>query len=643
MANKVMGYMMQVCYKVIILALREKTWLSFFEPKIEQMAPLELAAMLIAIVSLVLFGVGLLCFCCWKFPSIRTRTYWDKQTKKILRSIYNKIQKEKEKPSDTRTLVMPAMRRRQSEQTTFVVPRIYVDYGSRRTSYASDYFRRSSGESGSSRRTSCASSLASMDDRRGSGSSISSRRTSAASDVDRRGSGSSICSRRTSLLSSECPSRRGSGSSKSSRKSSDASRIGDITDDILADFSDCEILEEDYRSVMQTQEPRRSSLEENIGKTVTPAEKKMLYRRSHSLAEIRPTHVFLPEGRGRTDGRRITLSSLALDHNIATVGHHYQRKKPKFNRPSGIGLPDKPVVMHDLNLEEMVVPRLAAPLQPTGKLKIQFQYSEDRTSLTVIIIEARRLRIEGIPNDTELNPYVKAFLVPGKSFKYRTKTIPKTKNPAFLEKFIINDVLPSDINDETVLEFQVYSSHHVTRRHLVGVASISLRAIETLENGLVDLTIMPQTVCRLHQGDIRISGCYQPVAGKMVFNILEARNIPRVSILGAVNPYVKIEMYVNGVREAKGTTKTRQNTQDPMWNHQAVFEINRENPKLLGHVFLFRVFHKDMMMGVQEIGQVEFGWHSHGEQLDHWYDIMEHPHRPTDYWHQIIKTSKLQT
>lgn len=65
-------------------------------------------------------------------------------------------------------------------------------------------------------------------------------------------------------------------------------------------------------------------------------------------------------------------------------------------------------------------------------------------------------------------------------------------------------------------------------------------------------------------------------------------------------------MYVNGVREAKDTTKTRQNTQDPMWNHQAVFEINRENPKLLGHVFVFRIFHKDMMMGVQEIGQVIF-------------------------------------
>ena len=58
-----------------------------------------------------------------------------------------------------------------------------------------------------------------------------------------------------------------------------------------------------------------------------------------------------------------------------------------LQRPVGIGLPDRPVVMHDLNLEEMVVHRMTIPVHPTGKLKVQFQYLEDRTSLTVIIIE----------------------------------------------------------------------------------------------------------------------------------------------------------------------------------------------------------------------------------------------------------------
>lgn len=51
----------------------------------------ELVAMLTAIVSLVLFSAGFVGFCCWKHPSIRTRTYWDKQTKKILRALYSQF------------------------------------------------------------------------------------------------------------------------------------------------------------------------------------------------------------------------------------------------------------------------------------------------------------------------------------------------------------------------------------------------------------------------------------------------------------------------------------------------------------------------------------------------------------------------
>lgn len=53
---------------------------------------LELVAMLTAMVSLVLFSAGFVGFCCWKHPSIRTRTYWDKQTKKILRALYSEFQ-----------------------------------------------------------------------------------------------------------------------------------------------------------------------------------------------------------------------------------------------------------------------------------------------------------------------------------------------------------------------------------------------------------------------------------------------------------------------------------------------------------------------------------------------------------------------
>lgn len=53
------------------------------------------------------------------------------------------------------------------------------------------------------------------------------------------------------------------------------------------------------------------------------------------------------------------------------------------------------------------------------------------------------------------------------------------------------------MDDKAAIEFQIYSSHNVTRRHLVGMSSIYLSNLCELENGLADLTIMPETVYRV--------------------------------------------------------------------------------------------------------------------------------------------------
>lgn len=311
-------------------------------------------------------------------------------------------------------------------------------------------------------------------------------------------------------------------------------------------------------------------------------------------------------------------------------------------RQNIIGLPDSPFLMHDLNLEEMT-PRYAPPVKPAGQLKLQLNFADERTSLNIFIIEAQNLILQTSSQQPPLNPYVKCFLVPGRTVKFNTKTVYKTKNPVFLEKFSIKELSPVDFTENAALEFHVYSSEGRGRRHLLGVCSILLKEVDNLTDGKANLSLIPQTVFRLHQGDLRITGCYQPVAGKMVFNVIEAKNIPKVTLVGTVNPYVKVEMYVNGIREAKHKTKVRQNLTEPVWHHQCVFDINRENPKLLGHVFVFSVMHKDMMTGAHRIGKVELGWSSHGELLNHWYEIMEHPHRPADHWHAVIKESKVSS
>ena len=66
---------------------------------------------------------------------------------------------------------------------------------------------------------------------------------------------------------------------------------------------------------------------------------------------------------------------------------------------------------------------------------------------------------------------------------------------------MIKDLVPpcGEETEEDAIEFQVYSSHHVSRRHLVGVASIHLNDVDSLVSGQVELLITPQTVYRVSQ------------------------------------------------------------------------------------------------------------------------------------------------
>lgn len=63
----------------------------------------------------------------------------------------------------------------------------------------------------------------------------------------------------------------------------------------------------------------------------------------------------------------------------------------------------------------------------------------------------------------------------------------------FEENFRITDLPSGDFNDESGLEFQVYSHDSVTRKPLLGVCSMRLAEIDHLEDGYAELTLLPQT------------------------------------------------------------------------------------------------------------------------------------------------------
>lgn len=93
-----------------------------------------------------------------------------------------------------------------------------------------------------------------------------------------------------------------------------------------------------------------------------------------------------------------------------------------------------------------------------------------------------------------------------------------------MEKFVIKDLPSAEENEEGALEFQVYSSHHVSRRHLVGVASVRLADVDKLTSGQVELLVTPQTVYRVST-DVRSRCC--PVSSPLLPDVREiSSNIP---------------------------------------------------------------------------------------------------------------------
>ncbi|GFS02879.1 hypothetical protein ElyMa_002875000 [Elysia marginata] len=105
-------------------------------------------------------------------------------TEHSVASLRCKCKKKKVKEEKKSLIIGPMLRKRSRDEAPFVVPQIFVDYGSRRTSYASASDHMMLG------------ALA-LDLRRSSGSSAGSRRTSLASDSD--SSSTQACPRQIDL------------------------------------------------------------------------------------------------------------------------------------------------------------------------------------------------------------------------------------------------------------------------------------------------------------------------------------------------------------------------------------------------------------------------------------------------------------
>ncbi|ESP01100.1 synaptotagmin 9, partial [Lottia gigantea] len=270
-----------------------------------------------------------------------------------------------------------------------------------------------------------------------------------------------------------------------------------------------------------------------------------------------------------------------------------------------------------------------------GKLFFSLTYVQDERNLYVDIHRAENLPAKDFSGTSD--PYVKVYLLPDRKTKFQTKVHRKTLNPEFEETFVFN--VPYENLPQRILQFNVYDFDRFSRHDIIG--AVVLQDILS-EGSLIKETYFIRDIYVTNQekadiGELMISLCYLPTAGRLTLTIVKARNLKAMDITGQADPYVKVSLMCQGKRIKKKKTSVQKNTLQPIFNEALVFDVPHENAE---DVYLkIKVVDYDRIGSDEFMGSVTLGPRYNGIGRDHWYEMLESPRKPVAQWYPLQETS----
>ncbi|XP_038074116.1 synaptotagmin-10-like [Patiria miniata] len=402
---------------------------------------------------------------------------------------------------------------------------------------------------------------------------------------------------------------------------------------------------------------------------------------AHSVPEVNVVHVSsAPEmGGGRSRNKSILESdyeetaysvyrqekevlqtqSTAMPHeqeHTTVVDNHLLQdaieKKKKKKRRRGISVPHMPYRHHAKGERRGSAHLLHEPLgihkgragsegsivdlvEQMGKLFIRIQHRANEEQLLLFINKVTDLDLpERLKYKKFLNPmlYIKGGFLPSMSQRFMTKFAALAENATWGNEFAIMGVSKSAAWQLTLRLYLCFRESSISRPQFIGVSDVVLGQMNLENSQEFILNFFTSERYYSDLGDLHLSICYQPGQQRMVFLVLEARDLPRSALFGSIHSVVKIEMICERKRVEKQKSKVVRETHSPVWNDQIVFTIPPTNIKLQDIQFELTVTHVDMVKGAHVIGRCELGWTSTCEELQHWNDVMQNPNRPIPMW-----------
>ncbi|XP_052811417.1 synaptotagmin-6-like [Mya arenaria] len=327
-----------------------------------------------------------------------------------------------------------------------------------------------------------------------------------------------------------------------------------------------------------------------------------------------------------TVSERHQLFHRHMSHQIDLSKIEFSVQSAKHTEQPSLGV-IKPELYKQVSVDSVKSEHLVC-----GQLQFSLQYSYELNQITIGILKAINLPPKDFSGTSD--PYIKTYLLPDRRQKYQSKVHRKTLNPEFNEKYTFN-VPFSDLH-ERVLHFNIYDFDRFSRHDLIG--TVTVPDIVPEGNRLVTETFFVRDILSSYQekfdlGEIMLTLCYLPTAGRLTLTAVKARSLKAMDITGSSDPFVKASLVCEGKRIKKKKTTVKRNTLNPVYNEAMVFDVPRENVEDVD--IIIKVIDYDRIGRNEIMGCFGVGPRFTGTGRDHWYEMLENPRKPVAQWYTL--------
>ncbi|CAB4062839.1 SYT1 [Lepeophtheirus salmonis] len=250
-----------------------------------------------------------------------------------------------------------------------------------------------------------------------------------------------------------------------------------------------------------------------------------------------------------------------------------------------------------------------------GKLQYKLEYDFNTQTLNVTAIQCSELPALDMENLRQ-------------RFTERHSILSLTK-PLPSKMFLIARLLTK------FLFFAVFDYDRFSKHDQIGEVKVPLCMVDLAQTIEEWKDLCSVKVDDQYLGDICFSLRYVPTSGKLTVGILECKNLKKMDITGASDPYVKIKLLDRKGKRIgkKKKTSVKMGNLNPYYNESFVFIVEQEQLRRVN--LELTVSDYDRIGTSDPIGRVILGYNRKGAEIKHWREMVENPRRPVIHWHVL--------